>query len=229
MLLRSDSQPLTAETGCLRVIPSSQSTLPPDDPMRNLSLTEDTRPTELLRLVAGGDDEAVLSGICAMPAAKRARLEVACEVRPGDVIAYATPLFHSSFNGGAFRPVFQTTFWAESPTHELRVARRKEARTIRREPPRYRCHLGCILLKMPAVSLLTGNHYNMFNFPDSTHYPYCPADWAAAGAKDSPRREWARQMAEVAWVEERGIVSEEEAEALAEQERAAGRGPRPRL
>ena len=54
-------------------------------------------------------------------------------------------------------------------------------------------------------------------------------DWAAAGAKDSPRHEWARQMAEVAWVEERGIVSEEEAEALAEQERAAGRGPRPRL
>eukprot|EP01045_Picozoa_sp_COSAG04_P001984 COSAG04_NODE_69_length_29236_cov_15.813680_6_plen_198_part_00 len=197
--------------------------------MRNLSLTEDTRPTELLRLVAGGDDEAVLTHVCNMPAAQRARVEVACEVRPGDVIAYATPLFHSSFNGGAFRPVFQTTFWAESPTHELRVARRKEARTIRREPPRYRCHLGCILLKMPAVSLLTGNHYNMFNFPDSTHYPYCPADWAAAGAKDSPRREWARQMAEVAWVEERGIASEEEAEALAEQERAAGRGPRPRL
>ena len=24
------------------------------------------------------------------------------------------------------------------------------------EPPRYRCHLGCILLKMPAISLLTG-------------------------------------------------------------------------
>ena len=92
-----------------------------------------------------------------------------------------------------------------------------------------RWRLGCALLKMPAVSLLTGNHYNMFNFPDSTHYPYCPAGWAAAGAKDSPRREWARQMAEVAWVEERGIVSEEEAEALAEQERAAGRGPRPRL
>ena len=23
-------------------------------------------------------------------------------------------------------------------------------------PPRYRCHLGCILLKMPATSLLTG-------------------------------------------------------------------------
>ena len=103
--------------------------------MRNLSLTEDTRPTELLRLVAGGDDEAVLSHICAMPAAQRARLEVACEVRPGDVIAYATPLFHSSFNGGALRPVFQTMFWAESPTHELRVARRKEARTIRRKPP----------------------------------------------------------------------------------------------
>ena len=25
-----------------------------------------------------------------------------------------------------------------------------------RERPRYRCHLGCILLKMPAISLLTG-------------------------------------------------------------------------
>ena len=24
------------------------------------------------------------------------------------------------------------------------------------QPPRYRCHLGCILLKMPAVSLPTG-------------------------------------------------------------------------
>ena len=24
------------------------------------------------------------------------------------------------------------------------------------KPPRYRCHLGCILLKMPAISLLTG-------------------------------------------------------------------------
>ena len=24
------------------------------------------------------------------------------------------------------------------------------------EPPRYRWHLGCILLKMPAISLLTG-------------------------------------------------------------------------
>ena len=29
-----------------------------------------------------------------------------------------------------------------------------------REPPRYRCHLGCILLKMAAMSLLTGPaHY----------------------------------------------------------------------
>ena len=26
------------------------------------------------------------------------------------------------------------------------------------EPPRYRWHLGCILLKMPAISLLTGGH-----------------------------------------------------------------------
>jgi len=27
---------------------------------------------------------------------------------------------------------------------------------IRGEPPRYRCHLGCILLRMAAISLLTG-------------------------------------------------------------------------
>ena len=33
----------------------------------------------------------------------------------------------------------------------------------------------------------------------------------------------------MAWVEERGIVSEEEAEALAEQERTADRGPGARL
>ena len=28
------------------------------------------------------------------------------------------------------------------------------------EPPRYRCHLGCILLKTPAISLPTGDEYN---------------------------------------------------------------------
>ena len=30
------------------------------------------------------------------------------------------------------------------------------ARRLRREPPRYRWHLGCIRLKMPAISVLTG-------------------------------------------------------------------------
>ena len=33
------------------------------------------------------------------------------------------------------------------------------------EPPRYRCHLGCILLKMTAISLLTGR-----GFDTSLHY-----------------------------------------------------------
>ena len=84
--------------------------------MSNLSLTEDTRPTELLRLVAGGDDEAVLSHICAMPAAQRARLEVACEVRPGDVIAYAEDLLRRQ---GLPPPCWSRVFYnhAAQPGH----------------------------------------------------------------------------------------------------------------
>ena len=31
-----------------------------------------------------------------------------------------------------------------------------QEKVYRGEPPRYRCHLGRILLKMPAISLLTG-------------------------------------------------------------------------
>ena len=32
----------------------------------------------------------------------------------------------------------------------------------RRKLPRYRWHLGCILLKMPAISLLTGGSFKSF-------------------------------------------------------------------
>ena len=31
-----------------------------------------------------------------------------------------------------------------------------QEKVYRGEPPRYRCHLGCILLEMAAISLLTG-------------------------------------------------------------------------
>ena len=184
---------ITADSGALRVIPSSQRTLL--DNGDGLSLEAEPVQVERLR-PDGKDDDEVLSRLCAMPEEQRSTVEVVCETQPGDVIAYATPLFHASFNGGNFRPLFQVNYWAEAPTPALTASRRQESRTIRR------------------------NHRAMFNFPDDTHYPYCPQAWIDAGGAGSPRQEWARMHRELAWVEEgsAGILEEEEAAAVAREE-----------
>ena len=180
------------------MIPSSHRTA--SGPDADLSLAQADRPadSELIRLRADGADEQAMQDLCALPLEQRLRTAVACETRPGDVIVYATPTFHASFNGKQFRPLFQLMYWANDKT--LRRHRRQEARAIRR------------------------NHEAMFNFPDETHYPYVNTDeWVGAAPSSeraSLRREWAAWMRELAWVEEAPIVGQVEAQAAAEAEGA---------
>ena len=50
-------------------------------------------------------------------------------------------------------------------------------------PPRYRWHLGCILLKMPAVSLPTGPERIAAN-AELFHFEIAPQDLARLGNMD---------------------------------------------
>ena len=52
---------------------------------------------------------------------------------------------------------------------------------LRRKSPRYRWHLGCILLKMPAISLPTGKMARLLPLRYTDATPYAPEEESAYG------------------------------------------------
>ena len=91
--------PLTKETGCLRVVPGSNLVASPDlyEPLRALNYSEDFRPFGF------------------------APAEIPCvplEVEPGDVVLFQERVLHSSFGGENGRHQLSNSFYANPTTDE---------------------------------------------------------------------------------------------------------------
>ncbi len=156
-------EPLRAETGALRVVPGSH--IEPHE-----DRVSDTEPFRLQTYVEVME---TLRGLDLEPD-EGGQSSVVIETTPGDVIAFALPLLHSSFGGAPGRRLGAAIYWMPSPTPEQADARRQEARIIGE------------------------NHARMFNFPDGV--PFCHPDWIA-GAKDNPlRASWVEQLRDLEWI-----------------------------
>ena len=112
-------EPLTLETGSLRVIPGSHiephsNDIPEGDPVR---IPSDGDYMAIIR------DLEVRSGDAMLPPA-------AVETNPGDVVAFAVPLLHASFGGRRGRRFGASLYWYPSVTAEQAEARRREAAII---------------------------------------------------------------------------------------------------
>jgi hypothetical protein len=96
------------------------------------------------------------------------------ETAPGDVIVFATPLYHSSFNGASGRILCATVYWVKPTSPEGIESRRKEAEIIPR------------------------NHQEMFNYPDGR--PFHSPEWVRSIQNDPRRRHWIDALTETNWL-----------------------------
>ncbi|MDP6359493.1 MAG: phytanoyl-CoA dioxygenase family protein [Planctomycetota bacterium] len=96
------------------------------------------------------------------------------ETAPGDVIAFATPLYHSSFNGASGRMICATIYFVKPSTPEGIESRRQEAEIIPK------------------------NHQKMFNYPAGRTF-HSP-EWVRTIQDDPARRHWIDALKETGWL-----------------------------
>lgn len=113
-------EPLTVETGALRVVPGShqephETEIPKADPLRLTTDEIDYMATIRTLEINPGD--------ISIPS-------VAIETHVGDAIAFAMPLLHAAF-GGQDRRFGSSIYWYPSATKEQAEARRQESAIIR--------------------------------------------------------------------------------------------------
>ena len=114
-------EPLTAESGSLRVVPGShiephEKQVPEIEPLR-ITADDGDYMNKISELEIGQGDVMLPS--------------VAVESRPGDVVAFAMPLLHAAFGGRRGRRFGATVYWYPSSTKEHADLRRREAAIIR--------------------------------------------------------------------------------------------------
>ena len=114
-------EPLTAETGSLRVVPASH--IEPHE--------KQVPEVEQLRITAASGDYMPRVRALEMQPGEVMLRSVAVESEPGDVIAFAMPLLHASFGGARGRRFGASIYWYPSATEEQKGARRQEAAVIR--------------------------------------------------------------------------------------------------
>jgi len=115
-------EPLTAESGSLRVVPGShiephETEIPDIEPLR-IAADTDENYMETIRELEIQPGEVMLRS-------------VAVETRPGDAVAFAMPLLHGAFGGRRGRRFGATVYWYPSATKEQVDGRRREAAIIR--------------------------------------------------------------------------------------------------
>lgn len=111
-------EPLTAETGALRVVPGSHI-----EPHR-----DDVSDDEPMRLCGSQDDTSLVEAVENDPSDDQ--LSAVVETKPGDVVAFALPLLHASFGGAPDRRFGAAIYWMPSTTEAQAEARRQESRII---------------------------------------------------------------------------------------------------
>jgi hypothetical protein len=152
---------LRVDTGALRVIPGSHRELDDDR-------ISDSEPLRVR------SDEDVATAVRELDTNSSDRPTVVIETEPGDVIAFAMPLLHSSSGGGPNRRLGSVIYWMPSPTKKQLEARRQE------------------------VSMIGQNHERMFNYPADA--PFCHPDWVADAADSKRRTRWVEQLRDIGWI-----------------------------
>ncbi|MDD9987860.1 MAG: phytanoyl-CoA dioxygenase family protein [Spirochaetaceae bacterium] len=165
--------PLTTETGCLRVVPGSHLELD-----RN-----EVGDVEPVRLTSGQDHYMqVVSELAGprhaeVPPDQALLPPVAVETIPGDVIVFALPLLHASFGGAPNRRIGSSIYWAPPGTPELAEARCREA------------------------GIIQSNHHRMFNYPPEA--PFAHPDWIARAEGNPVRERWVACLRDLEWIPRR--------------------------
>ena len=149
-------EPLTAGSGALRVLPGTHDTVT-YDPAIAYALDDEVVTSS-----------AFLSGALAQTMAQlqawideRGLVRVCLETNPRDVIAFITPLYHASFNGGAGR-VHCSTVYQQTPTDESGWQKRRD-----------------------DCSKVRENHETILNWPKGQ--PFHPPEWIAQQTDDFGR------------------------------------------
>ena len=162
-------EPLTADSGALCVIPGSHL-----QAEFNLDIPESMH-KEALPSSALGDDTLAATMQRLQGLLDEHGLFTACiETGPRDVIAFTTPLYHASFNGGAGR-LLCSTIYQQTPTDDVGwQQRRDDCKIIRKQ------------------------HEQARGWP--VERPFHPPDWIAQQT-DETGREWVACLTKSGWIE----------------------------